>query len=349
MNCLQCGTALLNNEIICSNCGATTDLEKIDTIVEQPASVEAPLKAPIEQSQEDVQVETPKKNKSKKIVLIIGLVLLIGILLGGSYFGWSAYQNKKETALAAVLKQQQEKEAEAQALIELEEEAELAAEKEEAERVAEETRVFEETVALEQKRLLQKKQQLAQSKKLLPENCVDQQACTLSMLKSATNLDLNSIEIAASRISNQNNVKQGDIGAAWALNQQGIAAAKEKNNLQAIKLFRQALNADPASMAIHLNLVDTLFEENLIDEAHKALIQIISINPRLTYAWRQLARCFADKNQSDMAINSLVIGYQFAPDKQGMLVQYENVTQQPLVGINLKIIYLSAIKKIRTL
>jgi predicted Zn-dependent protease len=270
-------------------------------------------------------------------------------LSGGSYFGWSAYQNKKEVALAAVLKQQQEKEAQAQALIELEEEAQLAAEKEEAEREAEESRVFEETVALEQKRLLQKKQQLAQAKKLLPENCVDQQACTLSMLKSATNLDLNSIEIAASRISNQSNVKQGDIGAAWALNQQGIAAAKEKNNLQAIKLFRQALNADPASMAIHLNLVDTLFEENLIDEAHKALIQIISINPRLTYAWRQLARCYADKNQSDMAINSLVIGYQFAPDKQGMLVQYENVTQQPQVGINLKIIYLSAIKKIRTL
>lgn len=349
MNCLQCGTALLNNEIICSNCGATTDLEKIDTIVEQPTPVEAPLEAPIEESQDDIQVKAPKKNIVKKIVLIFGLVLLLAILSGGSYFGWSAYQNKKEAALAAVLKQQQEKEAEAQALIELEEEAQLAAEKEEAERLAEETRAFEETVALEQKRLLQKKQQLAQSKKLLPENCVDQQACTLSMLKSATNLDLNSIEIAASRISNQNTVRQGDIGAAWALNQQGIAEAKEKNNLQAIKLFRQALNADPASMAIHLNLVDTLFEENLIDEAHKALIQIISINPRLTYAWRQLARCFADKNQSEMAINSLVIGYQFAPDKQGMLVQYENVTQQPQVGINLKIIYLSAIKKIRTL
>jgi len=349
MNCLQCGTALLNNEIICSNCGATADLEKIDTIVEQPTPVEAPLAAPIEESQDDIQVKAPKKNIVKKIVLIVGLVLLLAILSGGSYFGWSAYQNKKEAALAVVLKQQQEKEAEAQALIEQEEEAELAAEKEEAERVAEETRLFEETVALEQKRLLQKKQQLAQSKKALPENCVDQQACTLSMLKSATNLDLNSIEIAASRISNQNTVRQGDIGTAWALNQQGIAEAKEKNNLQAIKLFRQALNADPASMAIHLNLVDTLFEENLIDEAHKALIQIISINPRLTYAWRQLARCFADKNQSEMAINSLVIGYQFAPDKQGMLVQYENVTQQPQVGINLKIIYLSAIKKIRTL
>jgi predicted Zn-dependent protease len=209
--------------------------------------------------------------------------------------------------------------------------------------------VFEESVALEQKRLLQKKQQLAEAKKALPENCVDQQACMSSMLNSVTKLDLNSVEIAASRMSSLSKVRPGDIGAAWNLNQQGIAEAKDKNNLQAIKLFRQALNADPASMAIHLNLVDTLFEENLIDEAHKALIQIISINPRLTYAWRQLARCYADKNQSEMAVNSLVIGYQFAPDKQGMLLQYENVTQQSQVGINLRIIYLSAIKKIRTL
>jgi predicted Zn-dependent protease len=150
-------------------------------------------------------------------------------------------------------------------------------------------------------------------------------------------------------MSSMSKVQPGDIGAAWGLNQQGIAEAKDKNNLQAIKLFRQALNADPASMAIHLNLVDTLFEENLIDEAHKALMHIISINPRLTYAWRQLARCYADKNQTEMAVNALVIGYQFAPDKRGMLLQYENVTQQSQVGINLRIIYLSAIKKIRTL
>jgi predicted Zn-dependent protease len=346
MNCHQCGTELLNNEVICSNCGVTTDLEKIATIVEQPT----PLEAVVEESQEEIQAQEPiKKNKLKKIALIAGLVLLLIALLGGSYFAWNAYQHKKESALAAVLKIQQEKEAQAQALIDQEEEARVAAEAEEAERVAEETRAFEESVALEQKRLLQKKHQLAEAKKALPENCVDQQACMSSMLNSVTKLDLNSVEIAASRMSSLSKVRSGDIGAAWGLNQQGIAEAKDKNNLQAIKLFRQAINADPASMAIHFNLVDTLFEENLIDEAHKALIQIISINPRLTYAWRQLARCYADKNQSEMAVNSLVIGYQFAPDKQGMLLQYENVTQQSQVGINLRIIYLSAIKKIRTL
>jgi hypothetical protein len=346
MNCQQCGTALLNNEIICSNCGFTTDLEKIDTVIEQPP----PLESIIEESQEETQIEEPpKKDKRKKILLIAGSVLLLITLLAGSYVAWNAYQNKKESALAAVLKLQKEKEEKAQALIDQEEEARIAAETEEAERVAEETRAFEESVALEQKRLLQKKQQLAQAKKALPENCVDQQACISSMLNSATKLDLHSVEIAAKKMSSLSNVRPGDIGAAWGLNQQGIAEAKDKNNLKAIKLFKQAINADPASMAIHLNLVDTLFEENLIDEAHKALVQIISINPRLTYAWRQLARCYADKNQTEMAVNALVIGYQFAPDKQGMLLQYENVTQQLQVGINLRIIYLSAIKKIRTL
>lgn len=346
MNCQQCGTALLNNEIICSNCGFTTDLEKLDTVVEQ----EPPLEPVIEETEEEIQAELPpKKNKRKKLILIAGLVLLSIVIATGSYLAWNTYQHKKESALAAVLKIQQEKEEQAQALLEQEEEARIAAEAEEADRIAEETRAFEESVALEQKRLLQKKQQLAQAKKLLPENCVDQQACMSSMLNSATKLDLNSVEIAASRISSLSKVRPGDIGAAWGLNQQGIAEAKDKNNLQAIKLFRQAIHADPASMAIHLNLVDTLFEENLIDEAHKALVQIISINPRLTYAWRQLARCYADKNQTEMAVNALVIGYQFAPDKQGMLTQYENVTQQSQVGINLRIIYLSAIKKIRTL
>jgi predicted Zn-dependent protease len=346
MNCQQCGTALLNNEIICSNCGFTTDLEKLDTVVEQPA----PLDSVVEEPQEEIQTEElSKKNKHHKLILIIGLVLLSIALVAGSYIAWNVYQHKQNTALAAVLKLQQEKEAQAQALIDQEEEARIAAEAEEAERIAEETRAFEESVALEQKRLLQKKQQLAQAKKLLPENCVDQQACMSSMLTSATKLDLNSVEIAAQRMSSMSNVRPGDIGAAWGLNQQGIAEAKDKNNLQAIKLFKQAIQADPASMAIHLNLVDTLFEENLIDEAHKALVQIIAINPRLTYAWRQLARCYADKNQTEMAVNALVIGYQFAPDKQGMLIQYENVTQQSKVGINLRIIYLSAIKKIRTL
>ncbi|MEN9930628.1 MAG: hypothetical protein RL604_875 [Pseudomonadota bacterium] len=346
MNCQQCGTALLNNEIICSNCGFTTDLEKLDTVVEQPP----PLEPVIAEPEEEVQAEKlPVKNKRKKIMVIAGLVLLSIVIAAGSYLAWNAYQHKKESALAAVLKIQQEKEEQAQALLEQEEEARIAAEAEEAERIAEETRAFEESVALEQKRLLQKKQQLAEAKKALPENCVDQQACISSMLSSATKLDLHSVEIAASRMSSMSKVRPGDIGAAWGLNQQGIAEAKDKNNLQAIKLFRQALNADPASMAIHLNLVDTLFEENLIDEAHKALMHIISINPRLTYAWRQLARCYADKNQTEMAVNALVIGYQFAPDKRGMLLQYENVTQQSQVGINLRIIYLSAIKKIRTL
>jgi tetratricopeptide (TPR) repeat protein len=346
MNCQQCGTALLNNEIICSNCGFTTDLEKLDTVVEQPP----PLEPVIAEPEEEVQAEKlPVKNKRKKIMVIAGLVLLSIVIAAGSYLAWNAYQHKKESALAAVLKIQQEKEEQAQALLEQEEEARIAAEAEEAERIAEETRAFEESVALEQKRLLQKKQQLAEAKKALPENCVDQQACMSSMLSSATKLDLHSVEIAASRMSSMSKVRPGDIGAAWGLNQQGIAEAKDKNNLQAIKLFRQALNADPASMAIHLNLVDTLFEENLIDEAHKALMHIISINPRLTYAWRQLARCYADKNQTEMAVNALVIGYQFAPDKRGMLLQYENVTQQSQVGINLRIIYLSAIKKIRTL
>lgn len=346
MNCQQCGTALLNNEIICSNCGFTTDLEKLDTVVEQPP----PLEPVIAEPEEEVQAEKlPVKNKRKKIMVIAGLVLLSIVIAAGSYLAWNAYQHKKESALAAVLKIQQEKEEQAQALLEQEEEARIAAEAEEAERIAEETRAFEESVVLEQKRLLQKKQQLAEAKKALPENCVDQQACISSMLSSATKLDLHSVEIAASRMSSMSKVRPGDIGAAWGLNQQGIAEAKDKNNLQAIKLFRQALNADPASMAIHLNLVDTLFEENLIDEAHKALMHIISINPRLTYAWRQLARCYADKNQTEMAVNALVIGYQFAPDKRGMLLQYENVTQQSQVGINLRIIYLSAIKKIRTL
>ena len=49
MNCHQCGTELLNNEVICSNCGVTTDLEKIATIVEQPT----PLEAVVEESQEE--------------------------------------------------------------------------------------------------------------------------------------------------------------------------------------------------------------------------------------------------------------------------------------------------------
>jgi predicted Zn-dependent protease len=308
------------------------------------------LEPVIAEPEEEVQAEKlPVKNKRKKIMVIAGLILVSIVIAAGSYLAWNAYQDQKESALAAVLKIQQEKEEQAQALLAQEEEARIAAEAEEADRTAEETRAFEESVALEQKRLLQKKQQLAQAKKLLPENCVDQQACMSSMLNSVTKLDLNSVEIAASRISSLSKVRPGDIGAAWGLNQQGIAEAKNKNNLQAIKLFRQAIHADPASMAIHLNLVDTLFEENLIDEAHKALVQIISINPRLTYAWRQLARCYADKNQTEMAVNALVIGYQFAPDKQGMLTHYENVTQQSQVGINLRIIYLSAIKKIRTL
>ena len=114
MNCHQCGTELLNNEVICSNCGVTTDLEKIATIVEQPT----PLEAVIEESQEEIQAEEPPlKNKRKKLILIAGSVLLLVALLGGSYFAWNAYQHKKETALAAVLKLQQEKEEQAQAVI----------------------------------------------------------------------------------------------------------------------------------------------------------------------------------------------------------------------------------------
>ena len=62
MNCHQCGTELLNNEVICSNCGVTTDLEKIATIVEQPP----PLEAVIEESQEEIQAEEPVKNNKFK-------------------------------------------------------------------------------------------------------------------------------------------------------------------------------------------------------------------------------------------------------------------------------------------
>ena len=339
MNCHQCGTELFNSEIICPNCGATQVVQNNDTVeLEMNTEPEVPVES-------EVEIATPIKSNKKKIKVIATSILAVLLISAGGFSTWAYFDAQN----AKLLAQQKIKESQEAERIALEEAALLAAKEEEDARLLEETRAFEEAVKAEQERLQLIKRQIAQDKKKLPENCEDIKVCINSMLVSTTNLKLNSIEIAAARISQLNTIKQGNIQAAWELNQQGIAEAQKNNHLAAIGLFKKALIQDPASIAIHLNLVDALFEENLMEEAHQALLQIVAINPRLPYSWRQLARYYADKNKSDMAVAALIIAYQFAPDKNGMLIQYENVTNQSQVNINMKIIYLTAIKKIRTI
>lgn len=107
----------------------------------------------------------------------------------------------------------------------------------------------------------------------------------------------------------------GDRKAARKLNEQGLAALKSDDFVQALAILKNATVADPADVEILNNYVFALIKGKRLQDAELQAGRLLTISPGRSSAWANLAEVYALKNRNEEAVASLVLAFQFSSNK----------------------------------
>ena len=107
----------------------------------------------------------------------------------------------------------------------------------------------------------------------------------------------------------------GDRKAARKLNEQGLAALKNDDFVQALASLKNATATDPADVEILNNYVYALIKAKRLQDAESEAGRLLTIAPGRSSAWANLAEVYALKNRNEEAVAALVLAFQFSSNK----------------------------------
>lgn len=107
----------------------------------------------------------------------------------------------------------------------------------------------------------------------------------------------------------------GDRKAARKLNEQGLAALKSDDFVQALAALKNATATDPADVEILNNYVYALIKAKRLQDAESEAGRLLTISPGRSSAWANLAEVYALKNKNEEAVAALVLAFQFSSNK----------------------------------
>lgn len=107
----------------------------------------------------------------------------------------------------------------------------------------------------------------------------------------------------------------GDRKAARKLNEQGLAALKAEEYIQALAALKSAVSTDPADVEVLNNYVYALIKAKRLPEAESEGGRLLTISPGRSSAWANLAEIYALNNKNDEAVAALILAFQFSSNK----------------------------------
>jgi tetratricopeptide (TPR) repeat protein len=146
--------------------------------------------------------------------------------------------------------------------------------------------------------------------------CSDFYDCFNVMLQSADPRNPEAISVAAARIAEFQKPARGNRKVAREFNTKGLAAFKKGNFAEAVTLLQQASSEDLGDVEVLSNLGLALLKANRAQEARQVLRSSLAINPRRTSAWVPMADVLFEIGDSDSAISSLLLAYEFSENKE---------------------------------
>jgi len=111
----------------------------------------------------------------------------------------------------------------------------------------------------------------------------------------------------------------GDRKTARALNEKGLQFFKEEKYLDAIEIFKQALDTDEADIEIRNNYVFALAKAKKNADAEKEAGVLLTYAPGRTSAWANLAEIYSNKGDTNLASLALIVSFQFSNNKDKTL------------------------------
>lgn len=145
--------------------------------------------------------------------------------------------------------------------------------------------------------------------------CGDFYDCFNVMLQSADPRNPEAISVAATRIAEFPKPARGNRKTARELNTIGLAEFKKGKFTEAVALLQQASSEDPGDVEVLSNLGLALLKSNRAEEARQILRRSLAINPRRTSAWVPMADVLFEIGDSDSAISSLLLAYEFSENR----------------------------------
>lgn len=146
--------------------------------------------------------------------------------------------------------------------------------------------------------------------------CTTAQECVGVMLSAVEPLQQEIVHLAASQLSNLPKPIRGDRKAARLINQRGIELLSGGANEEALHQFIQAHGIDLRDVEIQSNLGLAYVLTNKASEAKQALISSLLLDPRRTSAWSPLAEAYDLEGNSNNAVASLLLAYEFSSNRE---------------------------------
>jgi hypothetical protein len=109
---------------------------------------------------------------------------------------------------------------------------------------------------------------------------------------------------------------EGDFKAAKISNELGTKLLQSESKQEAVKYFVMALKSDPSDQEIANNLALGLFFLDRMDDAGKAAMAALTINPASATPWMILAMILASQNKHNEAVASYMLGYKYYGNKE---------------------------------
>jgi Tfp pilus assembly protein PilF len=145
--------------------------------------------------------------------------------------------------------------------------------------------------------------------------CTDINTCVALSLQDAGRGNFDGVRAAATMIEGFPKPDLGNRPVSRKLNSQGLDYFKQENYLEAIKLFKEAMNENPKDVEVVGNLGFAFLKNNQPKEAVNYLTKALLLDPRRTATWTPLAESYAQLGQDNYANAALAISYSWSSDR----------------------------------
>ena len=167
-----------------------------------------------------------------------------------------------------------------------------------------------------------------------------------SILQGVQSNNLTQVNGTVAQIEASPQPRHGDRVAARRSNRQGLNYLSAKNYSAAIQSFKFGLAFDSADPEIINNLAFSQIMSGHYVTAKDNLFKTLLLAPQRASAWVNLGQLYAQTNQTPLAVQCFLAGYNFSTDKQealGYFKSMENSGNNPLLA-NVAAIALAQIK-----
>lgn len=172
--------------------------------------------------------------------------------------------------------------------------------------------------------------------------------CVEAMLKGANPRRPDVLQAAAMRLAAFETAETVDKKLSRDLNTQALVKYSANDFKSAAALFAQGAHANPRDVEIRANLGLAYVRLENPSEAVTALVAALQLDPRRANAWGTLAVAMDQVKMHEMALEALLLTYEFSGNKQKTIEFFRSRITADDVSESLRKTYVAALKTVES-